>query len=230
MVVRDAAGSVQLIRRHRELRFLLGLGILTNAVVYPFYAILPAFLVESGLPSRGQAVLYGQAATAYGVGMLVGTLLLLAYRMRAGSRRALAMASIAFAAICSTLMAVTVVPWPEFVVAAMALNGALFAVLIAVGGAVWLRRTPAAIRVRVFSLRRLTVFSSIPLGTMLMGFGGAAFGYHLFVRGMVLAVLIGLAWLWLRHGRRLPRDDAATPAQPPDVRAHKAHSNQQEAS
>ena len=50
----------------------------------------------------------------------------------------------------------------------MAVNGALFVVLVAVGGAVWLNRTPAQVRVRVFSLRRLTVFSSIPLGTMLV--------------------------------------------------------------
>jgi hypothetical protein len=206
-VMRDATAAVRLIRDHRELRFLLWLGVLTNAVVYPFYAILPAFLTETGLSTRGQAVLYGRAATAYGVGMLAGTVLLLSYRLRRGTRRALALASAAFAAICVMLVAVTIVPWPDFVVVVMALDGALFAVLIAVGGAVWLRRTPAAIRVRVFSLRRLTVFSSIPLGTMLMGFGGAAVGYHSFVRGMVLVVLVGLIGLWLGYGRWLPHEE-----------------------
>jgi hypothetical protein len=85
--------------------------------------------------------------------------------------------------------------------AAMVGCGLLFAVLMSVAGALWLDRTPAVIRVRVFALRRLVTFSTIPVGTMLMGFGGAAIGYHLFVRYLVLAVLAATVAWFLILGR-----------------------------
>jgi MFS family permease len=201
----DAVESARLIRSHRDLVFLVWFGILVNLVVFPFYAVLPAYIREYGLSERAQAVLYSRAATAYGIGMLTGTLLLVRHRHRAGTRRSLAVATACFALMCLVLLATTVVPWPNAVIVTMVVNGGLFVVLIAVGGAVWLNRTPAEVRVRVFSLRRLTVFSSIPVGTMLMGFGGSLVGYRSFLRLLLGAVLLGLCAAWFLGYRRSDR-------------------------
>jgi hypothetical protein len=61
------------------------------------------------------------------------------------------------------------------------------------------------VRVRVFSVRRLAIFSSIPLGTSLMGFGGTALGYPQYLRIHLCIVLVVLAVAWVvrvRRGRR----------------------------
>ncbi|MFB7860623.1 MULTISPECIES: hypothetical protein [unclassified Streptomyces] len=201
--LKDAASAVALIRAHRDLVFLVRLGVLGNLVVFPFYAVLPAFLTAYVSSPRENATVYGQAAAGYGLGMLVGTVLLLRAGRGLSGRRALGVASGALAAICAVVFGVSLTRSPGVVVAGTALTGLLFSVLVAVGGAVWLKRTPAEIRVRVFSLRRLTVFSSIPLGTALLGVGGAAFGYREFVRGVVLVVLLALAWSWFAARRHL---------------------------
>ncbi|NYI06954.1 MFS transporter [Allostreptomyces psammosilenae] len=199
---RDLATSVRLLRGHRELSFLILFGALGNLVVFPFHAVLPAFNAEYGLPTPAEATLYSASSSAYGAGMLAGTVVLVRLGRFHDTLRGLRAAAGAFALICLVLLTASVAPWPPTVVVAMALTGALFAVLVAVGGAVWLRLTPAAIRVRVFSLRRLTVFSTIPLGSLLMGLGGAEFGYRVFTRALVLAVLAALAVLWWVYLRR----------------------------
>jgi hypothetical protein len=198
----DAISSIRLIRSHRELVFLVWLGVLANLVVSPFYSVLPAFITEYGLAEHDQAILYRNAASSYGIGLLAGSLLLMRYR-----RRNLGMATLAFAVICCLLITVTVTAESWLLVTAMTLNGALFSVLVAVGGAAWLAHTPPAVRMRVFSLRRLLVFSSIPVGNVLMGVGGSFFGYRNFIRMLLLVVLSGLAvvWVWFRRHRSLDR-------------------------
>ncbi|MEU5661526.1 hypothetical protein [Streptomyces longwoodensis] len=200
-VWRDAAGSVRLIRSHPELVFLVFFGALGNLIVFPFYSVLPAFDAEYHLSTTAQAGLYSTASSAYGVGMLVGCLVLVRFPPPADARASLRLASIAFALILAVLFATTIAPWPVTVVVAMGATGGLFSILVAVGGAVWLRLTPAAIRVRVFSLRRLTVFSTIPLGSMLMGIGGSVLGYRVFIRGMVVFTLVALAVVWTQYRR-----------------------------
>lgn len=199
----DARTAIALIRSQRELVFLVWFGILANLIVAPFYAVLPAFIKEYGITEQAQAALFRDAASAYGVGLLVGSLLLMRYR-----QRRLATAALAFAVICLLLLAVTLVKVSWFVVPALALCGALFSVLVAVGGAAWLAHTPAAVRMRVFSLRRLVVFSSIPLGNVLMGLGGAVVGYRFFIRLLLLLSLAVLAAIWWRFGRRVDHPPA----------------------
>ncbi|MFB7513147.1 MFS transporter [Streptomyces sp. NPDC056144] len=215
-VWRDAAGSLRLIRSHPELVFLVFFGALGNLIVFPFSAVLPAFNAEYGLSTSAQAALYSTASSAYGVGMLVGCLVLVRVPPPAGARASLRLASIAFALILLVLLVTTIAPWPATVVLAMAVTGGLFSILVAVGGALWLRLTPAAIRVRVFSLRRLTVFSTIPVGSMLMGIGGSVFGYRVFIRGMVAFTLVALALLWARY-RRTASADLTPPVPTPPV-------------
>ncbi|MGC4805385.1 MFS transporter [Micromonospora sp. DT233] len=209
-LVRDGRAAVRLVRDRRDLVFLVQLGILGNLVVFPFYAVLPAYLTEYTDTPQSLALWYGRAATAYGVGMLVATLLLLRYRRSAEGRQPLLMATGSLGLICLLLLTATTTGHPLAVVAAMFLTGALFAVLVAVGGAVWLNRTPAALRVRVFSLRRLTVFSSIPIGTMLMGIGGSQFGYRSFLRLLLVFVLVALVVIWFRYLR--PGADRTEPS------------------
>jgi hypothetical protein len=102
------------------------------------------------------------------------------------------------------LLAATLAWRPWQLVVFMATSGALFAVLVAVGGAAWLVHTPADSRMRVFSFRRLVVFSSIPLGNVLMGVGGALAGYREFIRVLLLSVLVTLCVIWLRYRRGSP--------------------------
>jgi hypothetical protein len=214
---RDAVAAFRLIRGRRDLVFLVQLGILANLVVFPFYAVLPAFLAELTATPQDLALWFGRAAAAYGVGMLGGTLLLMRYRTNPDDIRPLGLATGAFGLICLVLLAATVTDTALLVTVAMGLTGALFSVLVAVGGAVWLNRTPAELRVRVFSLRRLTVYSSIPLGTMAMGVGGSLLGYRLFDRVLLGAVLLALAVIWLRFRRSAAAADTAEPAREESV-------------
>jgi hypothetical protein len=198
----DARLAIGLIRNAPDLVFLVRLGILGNLIVFPFYAVLPAYLTEFITGPTDLALWYGRAATAYGVGMLAGTAVLVQIRRNLAGDAALLGAVASLAAICLVLIGGSLTANPYVVVGMMAINGALFAVMVAVGGAVWLNRTPSEIRVRVFALRRLTVFSSIPFGTMLMGFGGTAVGHRAFVIGLAIVVLILLSTAWLRYRRR----------------------------
>ncbi|MGC4814791.1 hypothetical protein ACLQ29_30035 [Micromonospora sp. DT228] len=200
----EARESLTIIRGHRELVFLVWFGMLANLVVAPFYSVLPAFIKEYGLTEQAQAVLYRNAASAYGIGLLVGSLALMRY-----GRRKLGAAASAFAVICALLLTVTIAGQDWIIVPAMTLSGMLFAVLVAVGGAAWLAHTPAAVRMRVFSLRRLVVFSSIPLGNVLMGVGGFLIGYRVFIRLLLIVVLVALAALWWRFVRTARTQAAA---------------------
>lgn len=198
-LVADARGAVRLVREHKDLVYLVQLGILGNVIVFPFYAMLPAYLSEFVHDPQALATWYSCSATAYGVGMLVSTLLFIRVRRSFTGNTALFAASASLGAICLVIIGGSLTGNPYVVVGMMVANGALFAVMVAIGGAVWLDRTPSNIRVRVFALRRLTVFSSIPLGTMLMGFGGAAVGHRMFVIGLAVVVLVLLSAAWLRY-------------------------------
>lgn len=206
-LVRDAKPAVHLVRQHRDLTFLVQLGVLANLIVFPFYAVLPAVLGEYTSDATDLAVWFGRAATAYGAGMLAGSLALTRLRRDFRGTAAMACASASLGLICLVLVGAAAGQAPVLVVAAMAANGALFSVLVAVGGAVWLHRTPAEVRVRVFALRRLTVYSSIPIGTMLMGFGGAAVGYRTFVQALAVVVLVLLIVAWVRFRASRPLNE-----------------------
>jgi MFS family permease len=200
----DVRGSMRLIVHHHELVYIVVLGILSNLVMFPFYAVLPAYIAEYDLPERSQALLFGRAAAAYAFGLLASSLLLLRWRRRLGARRGLGLATAAFVGVCVLVTLVTLVQSGVLLIGALVVCGALFAVLMSVAGAVWLDLTPAPVRVRVFALRRLVAFSSIPVGTMLMGFGGAALGYHSFIRGLTVVVLILTGGWWLAFRQRIP--------------------------
>lgn len=196
-VWQNARIAFGLMRSHRDLVFLIQLGILGNLVVFPFYAVLPAFLNAYVDGPAAVALWYARSATAYGLGMLLGSMLLARFGKGLG-RNSLGTASLCLGVICLLFCAVTAAAQPLAVVVVMAVVGALFSVMVAVGGAVWLERTPSHIRARVFSLRRLTVYSSIPLGTALMGLGGAAFGSRRFVQVVVVTVVVLLSLAYAR--------------------------------
>ncbi len=203
-VGRDFRNSLALIRRDPELVFVLVLGVLANLVVFPFYTLLPAYISQYGLTASEHAALYGQAALAYGFGLLLGSLFMIRVG-RQGSRNGIGRTASALAVICVVLLAVTMVAAPLMLIVSMALVGGLIVVCAATSGAIWLHRTPAEIRVRVFSVRRLIIFSSIPLGTSLMGFGGTALGYSPFLRIHLCSVLVLLATAWLLRARWIRR-------------------------
>lgn len=198
----DAMSSVKLVRQHPELVYIIVLGILGNLVMFPFYAVLAAFTAEYDISRHAQVLLYSHSASAYAFGLLLSTLAAVKWRNRFRTRTGLAIATAAFALVCVFVIGATLIPDPLALIVAMVLCGLMFSVLMSVAGSVWLDRTPADVRIRVFALRRLVTFSSIPLGTMLMGFGGAALGYHQFSRLLAGAVLLcTVAWWVAFQGR-----------------------------
>jgi hypothetical protein len=203
-VVRGSLGDARMaagwMRERPVMLFLLVVGFACNLVVYPFYSLLPAFLLEAGLGD--DAALYGRAATAYGAGMLLCTLLFVAVPTRV--RRPALVCTLVMLAVVAVLWSATVSVRPATLVVLMALLGALFMTLVAVGGGAWLGAVPGEVRVRVLALKRLVAFGSIPLGTAALGLGGAAFGFVPTLRallGLVL-VILAVAWCMLRAGSR----------------------------
>jgi hypothetical protein len=199
--LRDVQASLRIIRSDADLKFLLILGFLGNVVVYPFYTLLPSYILEYGLTAHRQAILYGMAGSGYGVGLLLGTSVMVLYRRHMRGGHSLGYAALSMMAICVALLAVSVVERPIVLIVAMPTVGALFVVLIATAGAVWLDVTSPEARVRVFSLRRLVAFSGIPLGMTLTGLGGVALGYFSFLRILLLTVLCALAVTWVIRQR-----------------------------
>jgi hypothetical protein len=196
----DARDAADKIRSHPVLVFLLVVAITTNLVLFPFYVLLPVFIAEAGFD--GPATVYGQAASAYGAGMLLSTAVIARFARR--TRRPAFITGLTVLVICGCLALVTVLRSPETLVALMAVLGALFIVLVAVAGGTWIELTPSAVRVRIFSLRRLVSFASIPLGTSLMGYGSAWLGITPFLHGLlvIVAVFIVIAWAalgWYGH-------------------------------
>ena len=188
----DARVAAVWIRGQPALLYLVVIGIVVNLVVFPFYVLLPAFLTEYDLSRKSQALLYGRAGAAYGIGMLVSSALFARFARR--GRHPLAYCTACVLALAAILGFVSASPRPEAIVPSMGVVGVLFVVLVAIAGGAWLERTPSEMRVRVFSVRRLVVFSSIPLGTSLMGLGGAAFGYFTFFR-VLLALVVAVTVL-----------------------------------
>jgi transmembrane secretion effector len=202
----DVKDSVAFIRRDPDLLFMLVIGVLINVVSYPFYSLLPAYISRYGLNASQQATLYGRAGLAYGIGLLVGTLVMIRVGRHASKPR-IGRAAIALGVDCVVLLVTNSFDQPAVLIASMTMVGGLLVVCSTTTGAIWLHRVPAVVRVRVFSVRRLAIYSSIPLGTSLMGFGGTAFGYPQYLRIHLVAVLVVLAVAWflrLRRGRRAP--------------------------
>jgi hypothetical protein len=198
--LRDARMASGWMRERPVMLFLLAVGFACNLVVYPFYSLLPAFLLEAGLGA--DAALYVRAAAAYGAGMLLCTLLFVAVPTRV--RRPALVCTLVMLAVVAVLWSATVFARPAALIASMGLLGALFMTLVAVGGGAWLEAVPGEVRARVLALKRLVAFGGIPLGTSALGFGGAAFGFVPTLRallGLVLVVL-AVAWCMLRVGTR----------------------------
>lgn len=187
-MVTDGRAAAGWIATQPVLIFMLIVGVLNNLVVFPFYTLLPAFLAELRL--ENEAALYGQFTEAYGAGMLITSTLLMSFAR--GIRRPGTIAAGLVLLISVVVGVITVVRDPVILVAASAVVGMLFMILVAVGGGVWLDLTPSEVRVRVFSLRRLVTFASIPLGSSLMGLGGATVGFVPFLRILLVIVAVGI--------------------------------------
>lgn len=102
--LRDARMAAGWIREKPVLLFLLAVGFACNLVVYPFYSLLPAFLLEAEMGD--DTALYGRAATAYGAGMLLCTLLFMATSARL--RRPSLVCALAMLAVAAVLWSATV--------------------------------------------------------------------------------------------------------------------------
>ncbi len=194
--------AFQWIKRQPTLAFMLVVSVLLNLIVFPFYTLFPAFLKELNVPN--QAVVFGLGSSAYGGGMLFATGLFTLFKIR--FQRSVAIVSFMILGICCTLGIITLFPTPFVLIIAMGTIGMMFLVVTAVVGGIWLDLTPADVRVRVFSLRRLVGYVSIPLGTGLMGVAGALIGFALVLRILIGIILVSLVLtLWIVYSRRVKR-------------------------
>lgn len=199
--VDEAREAARWIKQQPVLVYMLIITVLINLVVFPFYTLLPSFLAELGLPHRTELRLYTYCSSAYGVGMLfTGGLLA---RFMKQSRWPIAQSSMTILAMIGVLGTMSYLHKPIALVIAMVVLGMLFVVLVAVIGGIWLDLTPSQMRVRIFSLRRLVSFASIPFGNVVMGFAGAIFGYHEFLRVLVIIVTVALCGAWICMRRAL---------------------------
>lgn len=161
-----------------DLRYLLAFGAWSNLAVSPVLAMLPAWYGDLLGPGPATAVWSSRALAAYAVGMILGSVLIGARSVEPDGHRALLQATLAHLSICAGLAVAAALASTWAIVVALFCVGGLFSVLVAAGGQVWLHAAPAEARARILSLKRLVAFSTIPLGTALMGAVGNRFGYQ----------------------------------------------------
>lgn len=184
----DTRMAARYIATQPVLVFMLVIGFVTNLVVFPFYSLLPAFLVE--MSPDNKAAFYGRFSGAYGAGMLITSMIFMSLNKNTNRPGIVAAGLVLMISIVLGL--VTIISSEAFLIVSSAVLGVLFMMLVMFAGGAWLDLTPSKIRVRVFSLKRLIAFVSIPLGSVLMGFGGAAIGYMTFLRILLGVVVVGL--------------------------------------
>jgi MFS family permease len=184
---KDIKMALQWIRKKPILIYMLVIGICGNFIVFPFYSLLPAFLMTRNIDHHQLASLYGQMASAYGLGMLFTSTLIIRYVKRVNHPEKVAL--ILMFLIILVMLGISWIHSFKILLLLMVLLGAFFIILVSVGNGTWLEATPSDIRVRIFSLRRLVAFSSIPIGSSMMGFLGSAIGYDLYLRLLLMFIV-----------------------------------------
>ncbi|WP_091101174.1 hypothetical protein [Micromonospora citrea] len=190
-----------------DLRYLLAFGAWSNLAVSPVLAMLPAWYGDLLGPGPATAVWSSRALAAYAVGMILGSVLIGARPVEPDGSRALLQATLAHLSICAGLAVASALASTWAIVVALFCVGGLFSILVAAGGQVWLHAAPAEARARILSLKRLVAFSTIPLGTALMGAVGNRFGYQqstgLFAATSAALTLASLVSWRIRAGARV---------------------------
>lgn len=186
----DAKGAWSWIIERQILVFLLVIGFITSMVIPSFYQLLPAFISEMPLDNQNEEVFYGTFSSAYGVGMLLTSLLFIKLAKHTKKPGVVSTGLVFLMGL--VMLLITVVQSSIFLIASNVVLGVLFIMLVMFVGGAWLDMTPSSIRVRVFSLRRLVTFVSIPAGNVIMGLGGAALGYMVILRWLVGFMIVAL--------------------------------------
>jgi MFS family permease len=185
----DSHSAIQWIKNQPTLIFMLVISVTLNFIVFPFYTLFPAFLQE--LQVSNAVIIYGYGSAIYGGGLLLVTVIFMFFPYR--PNKPISFVTILVCCIVLDLGLITLFPTPPLLIGAMGILGCLFMIVIVVVGGIWLDQTPAAVRVRVFSLRRLVGYTSLPLGASLMGIAGATIGFVLILRVLLSVVVLIVA-------------------------------------
>ncbi|SRR5579884_1793822 len=185
----DSLSAIQWIKNQPTLIFMLIISVLLNLIVFPFYTLFPAFLQE--LHVLNAVIIYGYGSAIYGGGLLLVTVIFMFFPYH--PKKPISFITILVCCIVLDLGFITFFPTPLILIGAMGVLGCLFMIVIVVVGGIWLDQTPAEVRVRVFSLRRLVGYTSLPLGASLMGIAGATIGFVLILRILLSIVLVLVA-------------------------------------
>jgi hypothetical protein len=195
----DAREAWLWIRERPILVFITVTALLNNLLSFPFYALLAVFIGSLHLPHPTAA--YGQANLCYGGCLLVASVLF--SRFGRPVLRPVLWSLLGELGVVVSLLLATLATSSLFLAACTGLFAVFNVVLASVAGSVWLSLTPADIRVRVFSLRRLSQFATIPVGGTVLGVIGSAYGFSSTLRVLLGVVLAGMvaSWLVLRWQR-----------------------------
>jgi predicted MFS family arabinose efflux permease len=197
----EAAEGVRFVLAHPYLRLTLPAGMVNNLCVSALQAVLVLYMTDGlGLPPAVIGLLF----TAVGVGALVGTLAAAPLSRRVGPGPASVGAAlvlvVAFA--CVPLAGL----WPS--AAVPLLLGHLFLqplgllLLVVTSGSIWQAVTPDHLLGRVNGTRRVVMWATPPIGALLGGAVGSAFGLWAITvaaavgsLGVLLFVALGAAML-----------------------------------
>jgi MFS family permease len=200
--LRDVREAWNWIKVRPILVYMIIIGVLGNLIIFPFFSLLPIFLAELNLDEATTALLYGRASSAYGAGLMVSTLLFSSLARRV--KKPGFWISINMLAIVAVLAVISLYPVDVIIIGGMGLVGMLFIGLVAIAGGTWLDMTPSEMRARIFSVRRLVMFLSIPVGTSAMGFLSAVIGFSLLLQILLslVVVILVFSWGWLTLAQR----------------------------
>ena len=210
----EIAEGLAWLAQHRLLRTMAIMVGAANLAGSAGLAILVLFAQERlGLGSVG----YGVLLTGEAIGGLAGSVLASRISQRIGAGTTL-MATIFAMAGAQLGIGVTSTPWVAGTM--LAVIGAIVTIFNVVGVSLRQALVPDALMGRVVSTYRLVALGMIPLGSLLGGLLGRAFGLRApFLVGGVLLVAIGLLALPLVNNRtvqaaRVAAEAARSPTQP----------------
>ncbi|HEV2006533.1 MAG TPA: MFS transporter, partial [Candidatus Limnocylindrales bacterium] len=164
--VADVLAGLRALARDRVLRALTAGAMVATAVGAPAFAVLlPALAIRAGF---GAGAL-GLTLSAFGAGLVVGSLLAERLSSRLGRRRLLALA---FAGTGVALALVASAPSLPIMVALLVLAGLATGPINPIAFTVMQERVPAAIRGRIFGAVIGGVMVAAPIG--MIGFGALA--------------------------------------------------------
>jgi len=180
-------------------RLLLGMAVLASLVNFIGAAFAAVILPVYAKQVYGTSVSLGALFAGASVGTLVGSLCYTAVALRLTRFRILIVGVGLMSGVFWLLT-----PFPPLAIAAcgVAVRGVATGLITPLFGLVQQERVPAALRGRVFGTSQAMGTFAVPLGTLLAGYGVAAFGLHGALISMGVFTLVASVWAFVNRALR----------------------------